>query len=56
MFLWVPTDGFGQLGAYVNTYDRKKIEEIVEKQNFTLKIVEVEEPVSYNTIYFLTRN
>lgn len=55
-FSWVPTDGFGQSGAYVNVYDINKLNEIIKKHNFTLQIVEVAEPKSYCTVYILKRN
>lgn len=54
-FLWVTTDGFGQSGAYVNTYDLENVKNIIKQQGFKLEIIEVGQPAPYNTIYFIKR-
>lgn len=51
-FSWVPTDGFAQAGAFVNTLSFDRLNAIIEQERFDLEISQF----PGNTIYLLKKD
>ncbi len=57
-FQWVPSDGFGHSGAYVNRYSKTKIIDIILQNGFSLDVVEkrVGNTPHVNAIYIMRKS